>query len=97
MKVIFKGNQSSEQMIENLVSIIKLFKERYGIEAFRELNLSMTLLDKQGDDVELVDSRTSEVFRVFEVHHSADTLKPVQSTSALKLVVDNTKKGLRSV
>ncbi len=95
MKVIFKGSQTSEQMVENLVSIVRLFKERYGIEAFRELNLSMTLLDKQGDDVELVDSRTSEVFRVFEVHHSSDGLKPVQPSSRLKLVVDNTKKGVK--
>lgn len=95
MKVIFKGNQSSEQMIENINNIVRLFRERYGICAFRELNISMTLLDKQGDDVELVDSQTSEVFRVFEVHHSADSLKPVQQASRLKLVVDNTKRELK--
>lgn len=90
MQVIFKGKQSSEEVIESLVSIIRLFQERYGIEDFRELNLSMTLLDKQGDDVELVDSKTSEVFRVFEVYNSKEGLKPVSSARRLQLVVDNT-------
>lgn len=91
MQVIFKGEQSCEEVLENLLSIVRMFKERYGIEDFRELKLSMTLMDKQGDDVELVDSRTSEVFRVFEVYQTGEGIRPVQSSSKLKLVVDNTK------
>ncbi len=93
MQVIFQGEQSSEEMVESLLSIVRMFKERYGIEHFRELQLSMTLMDTQGDEVELVDSRTSEVFRVFEVYKSKDEIRPLQKKPApqLKLVVDNTK------
>lgn len=93
MQVIFQGEQSSEEMVESLLSIVRMFKERYGIEHFRELQLSMTLMDTQGDEVELVDSRTSEVFRVFEVYKSGDEIKPLQKKSKpqLQLVVDNTK------
>jgi hypothetical protein len=49
-------------------------------------------MDEQGDDIELVDSRTSEVFRVFEVYKSGQAIKPISSnyTPLLKLVVDNT-------
>ncbi len=92
MQVIFKGEQNSEETAESMFNIIKLFQERYGIEHFRELKLSMVLMDEQGDDIELVDSRTSEVFRVFEVYKSGQAIKPVSSNCApmLKLIVDNT-------
>lgn len=94
MQVIFQGEQSSEEMVESLVSIVRLFRDRYGIDQFRDLKLSMTLMDDQGDDVELVDSRTSEVFRVFEVYPSGEAIKPVAFSTApsLKLVVDNTRR-----
>lgn len=93
MQVIFQGEQNSEEMVESLLSIVKLFRERYGINNFREMKLSMVLMDEQGDDVELVDSRTAEVFRVFEVYKSGAAIKPVSSikTPNLKLVIDNTK------
>lgn len=92
MQVIFKGEQNSDETAESVISIIKMFQERYGIHHFRELTLSMVLMDEQGDDIELVDSRTSEVFRVFEVYKSGQAIKPISSShpSRLKLVVDNT-------
>lgn len=93
MQVIFQGEQSSEEVVESLLTIIRMFKDRYGIEDFRELQLSMTLMDKQGDDVELVDSHTSEVFRVFEVHKTANGIRPLEYQSKkprLRLIVDNT-------
>ena len=95
MEVIFQGEHSVEQAVDSLLSIIKLFKERYGIDGFREMQLNFTLLDEGGHDVELVDSQTSEVFRVFEVYSSE--LTPVNDDGEdifkpnLKLVVDNTK------
>jgi hypothetical protein len=90
MEIIFQGSQSSEDAAESLISMLKLFKERYGIENFRQMHLSVTLLDSNGDDVELVDSDTSEAFRVFEVYREgcAPDIKP---RTNLKLVVDNTK------
>ncbi len=92
MQVIFKGEQNTSETVESLQNIIKLFRERYGICNFRELKLSMVLMDSQGDDIELVDSRTTEVFRVFEVYKSGESIKPISSlkTPELKLVVDNT-------
>tara|TARA_B110000879_G_C11115249_1_gene489228 strand:- start:10 stop:288 length:279 start_codon:yes stop_codon:yes gene_type:complete len=92
MQVIFQGEQNSDETAESVANIIKLFKERYGIHQFREFKLSMVLMDEQGDDIELVDNRTSEVFRIFEVYKSGHAIKPVSSNSTpmLKLVVDNT-------
>jgi len=92
MQVIFQGEQSSEETTQSVNNIIKLFQERYGITQFRELKISMVLMDEQGDDIELVDSRTSEVFRIFEVYKSGEGIKPVSSikTPPLQLVVDNT-------
>jgi hypothetical protein len=92
MQIQFHGTHSAEEAAENLLSIIKLFKERYAIAQYREITLDMTLRDDNGDDVELVDAATSEVLGVFEVY-KAGTTQTAQTTqkSFLRLVVDNTK------
>lgn len=89
MEIIFQGKQSMEDTAESVVSVLNLFKQRYGIESFRQLHLNVTLVDEQGDDVELIDSETSEVFKVFEICRDDEQRR--QSTSPnLQLVVDNT-------
>ena len=91
MEIIFQGNQSTEEAVQNLVSIVRLFRERYGIENFREMHLSLTLLDNEGEDVELVDNNTAEVFRVFEVYRTAQEAVIANPRANIRLVVDNTK------
>ena len=76
MQVIFQGEQNSDETAESVANIIKLFQERYGIHQFREFKLSMVLMDEQGDDIELVDSRTSEVFRILKCISLAMRLNP---------------------
>lgn len=91
MQVLFHGRQNSQEIAEGILSIIKMFRERYGIENFREIQLSMTLMDNTGDEVELVDSETAEVFRIFEVVQSEQEPMPRSNRKPkLKLVVDNT-------
>lgn len=91
MDVYFRDRQASEEVAESIISIFKMFRERYGIESFREIQLSMTLVDGQGDDVELIDSVTNEVFKMFEVIKAGDEPKLCRSQKpGLRLVVDNT-------
>jgi len=92
MEIIFHGGHDSEEAEDSLASIIRLFKERYHIGKFREMHLSVTLVDDQGEDVELVDSETSEAFRVFEVYRSESELPKIQKRPIMKLVVDNAPK-----
>lgn len=92
MQILFHGNQSAEEAADSLMSILKLFKERYGIGNFREMNLNITLLDSEGHDVELVDAGTSEVLGLFEVYKTGEYQPKAKNDSPmLKLVVDNTK------
>lgn len=91
MEVIIQGQQSSEQVVESLLSIVRMFSEHYGIEHFRQVHLSMTLVDNQGDDIELVDSQTQEVFRVFEISKPNNEPRLIHAKPYLKLVVDNTR------
>ena len=91
MNVIFEGSHDSKEAIEHLVSVIRLFKEQYKVGHFREMHLSLTLLDAQGEEVELVDSETSEVYRTFEVYRNGEALKANKQFRGLKLVVDNTR------
>ncbi|MBS0358420.1 MAG: hypothetical protein JSS53_04010 [Proteobacteria bacterium] len=106
MQIVFKGHHTTEEAAESMVGILKLFKERYGIQNFRQIFLDVTLLNQQGEDVELVDATTSEVLGVFEIQKSmpfdAPSFEKPKSKSKpalpskkshLRLVVDNTKKA----
>ena len=90
MDVIFEGAYDGDEAIDNLSHVIQLFKDRYKITHFREVHLSLTLLDAEGEDVELVDTETAEVYRTFEVHQNGDSLKANRHSRRLRLVVDNT-------
>lgn len=93
MDIIFQGNHNSEEAAESLLSVLRLFKDRYQISQFREIHLTVTLVDDVGEDVELVDSESGKVYRVFEVYRKGCELSTGRRNHAvLELVVDNTHK-----
>jgi hypothetical protein len=92
MQIVFQGQQSIEQATYSLISILKLFKRQYGIVNFRDITLTVELVDTDGENVELIDEQTSEVFSVFEISKPSQILKNVSAVEYLKLVIDNTKK-----
>jgi len=91
MEIIFQGRLDSEDAAESLVSVLRLFKERYHIGKFREMHLSVTLVDERGEDVELIDNETAEVYRVFEVCREGHELAKPAGRPALRLVINNTR------
>lgn len=91
MDIILQGQHSVEDVVESLEKVLNLFRERYQIKNFNEIHLSVTLLDNQGDVVELIDSVSNQVFRVFEVYRDGYELSGRQGVPILQLVVDNTK------
>ena len=99
MEIIFDGKHNNEEAYESFASILKLLKERYQIDGYREMHLSVTLVDEAGEDVELVDSQTNEPFRIFEVYRDklsyaiSKESTPIRLKPRLKLVVDNTPKN----
>lgn len=91
MDIIFDGQHDSHEASEHLVSVIQLFQERYKISHFREMRLYMTLVDDEGEDVELIDTETSQVYRTFEVLRSGEELRAGKRPhQRLRLIVDNT-------
>jgi hypothetical protein len=90
MEIIFQGRHDGGEACESVSSVLKLLQERYHINAFREIHLSITLVDDGGDDVELVDSETNQPYRVLEVCRSEANVARRVGTPGLKLVVDNT-------
>lgn len=88
MEIIFQGHHTSEEMTKRLSSVIRLFEEQYHIDNFREIHVSLTLVDKQGDDVELVDTTTNCPYRVFEVCQEK-IAPPIRHKKHLRLLVDN--------
>ena len=92
MDIILQGQHNSEEAVESLERVLKLFRERYQVDAFREIHLSVTLVDEQGDEVELVDSDSNQPYRVFEVYRHGYELNGRKGIPMLQLVVDNTNK-----
>lgn len=91
MNIIFHDMHSDTEASESLASIIKLFKEQYNIKQFKEIELSLTLVDDEGYDVELVDSNSSEVYRRFDVYKHGHAIERPDGQPLLQLVVDNSK------
>lgn len=91
MDIIFQGKHNGQEAAESLANVLELFKERYHIHQFREIHLNVTLVDEQGEDVELVDSETDQAFRTFEVFREGYELDHRRGIPQLKLVVDNTR------
>lgn len=91
MDIVFQGKHNSEEAAESFLSVLRLFKERYHVNHFREMRLSVTLVDEQGEDVELVDSQTSQVYRIFEVYRNEHELTERRGYPMLQLIVDNTR------
>ncbi|AHE66386.1 hypothetical protein [Legionella oakridgensis] len=91
MEIIFQGKHSGDEAVASLLNVIRMFKERYHISQFREMHLTVTLVDECGEDVELIDSDTEEVYRTFEVYREGGELTRRPGLPVLKLVVDNTR------
>ena len=91
MQISFHGSYDTEEAIESLLSILKLFRERYGISYYNDMQLTVTLKDKSGEELELVDVNSQEVLSKFEVHKTPEK-SPLENISHkhLRLVVDNT-------
>ena len=92
MDVILQGQHTGEEIVMSLQRVLHLFKERYQIEGFSEIHLNLTLIDKQGDEVELIDSESRRTYRIFEVYREGYELSGRKGIPLLQLVVDNTHK-----
>lgn len=90
MEIIFHGRHDSREAAESLKGVINMLNERYHIGQFREMHLSITLVDEAGSDVELVDSETAQAYRIFEIYRQGQEHLRASGRPALKLVVDNT-------
>jgi hypothetical protein len=88
MEIIFHGRHDSGEATESLAGIIKMLKKKYQIGGFREMHLSVTLVDESGVDVELIDSETDEAYRTFEVYRQSNEVPKRVGRPNLKLVVD---------
>lgn len=91
MDIILKGQHDGHETVDSLDKVLQLFKDRYKISGFREIHLTVTLVDDQGDEVELIDSDTNQPYRIFEVQRSGYELAGRRGMPMLALVVDNTK------
>lgn len=91
MDIILQGEHEGHEALESLERVMHLFKERYHIQGYKEIHLTVTLVDEHGDEVELIDSDTHQAYRIFEVYRAGYELSGKKGVPMLQLVVDNTK------
>ena len=91
MEIILHGQQDWEKTKDSLLEIIQMLHDKYHIEQLKEVHLSLTLVDQQGFDVELVDSETQQAYRILEVFRNNQEYLRIKQSAPLTLVVDNTK------
>jgi hypothetical protein len=72
MKIKFRGQHNAEEVVESLAAIVRMFEEQYGVLDFDQIKVSMTLINDFGEEVELIDAGTSEIFEVLEVHKAGE-------------------------
>ena len=93
MEIILQGQHNGVDAVATLQSVMQLLKERYHIQWFREIHMSVTLVDHLGQDVELVDHDTNQVYGVIEICPEHSSVARRVGPPGLKLVVDNTVKS----
>jgi hypothetical protein len=91
MEIIFHGQQDWRKTQESILGIIQMLHDQYNIAQLREIHLTLTLMDDEGFDVELIDTETHESYRVMEVFRDHKDFQKVRQSAPLTLIVDNTK------
>ena len=61
MDIILNGKYTGDELVNGVEGVVRLFKERYQIPEFREVHLTVTLVDEAGQDVELVDNQPGKM------------------------------------
>lgn len=79
MDIIFHGQPSIDEASQQIKRVLHGLVKRYKIAQLREIHLSVTLVDAQGFDVELVDQKTNQTYRVIDVYESCTKPRPLGS------------------
>ena len=51
MDIILQGQHEGQEALESLEKVMQMFKDRYHINGYREIHLTVTLVDDHGDEV----------------------------------------------
>lgn len=87
MNIMFEGQFDEQAAQEHIQRVLRFLEDRYSIRQFRDVQLSLTLLDEKGHEVELVNTETAEVYRVMEVARSGAIILRSKGRPTLRLVV----------
>lgn len=86
MDIRFHGQLTQEHTLSGLQEVFQLLVERYQVQRFKEVHVSLILVDAQGFEVDLVDSDTHQTLRVLDVDRREKTSIKKRSKVALRLV-----------
>ena len=72
MKIRFKSAHDAEAIVESLAAILDMLKEQYGVSDYGDIKVNLTLMNHAGEEIELIDEHSGEVFDLLEVHKNLE-------------------------
>ena len=86
MDILFHGEHTHKDIAAAIEDVLYLLHERWDVQAFKDLHLSLILVDESGFEVELVDSNTQQDLRVLNVYKKNNSYVQKRKIPHLKLV-----------
>lgn len=91
MHIQIDGTHNKDELIEQFSTILQLFLQRYHVQQFREVHLDFTLIDREGEDVELVDNATDQPYRTMRICEQNPIKDAPSCHPPLQLIINNAK------
>ena len=86
MEILFHGEHAHSDIAVAIENVLNLLHTRWSVESFKDLHMSLILVDDCGFEVELIDSHTKQDLRVMNIYKHDDGYIKQRKIPRLKLV-----------
>ena len=86
MEIVFHGEHGHADIAVVIEDVLNLLNARWSVESFKDLHLSLTLVDHLGFEIDLIDSNTGHDLRVMNVYPHDHCYVQKRKLPNLKLV-----------
>ncbi len=86
MEILFHGQHTHKDLAAAIEDVLYLLHDRWNVQSFNDLHLSLILTDDAGFEVELMDSNTHQDLRVLNVYPKTHSYVQKRKLPNLRLI-----------
>jgi len=86
MDILFHGEHAHSDIAAAIENVINLLHDRWHVQSFKDLHVSLVLVDESGFEIELIDSVTQQDLRVMNIYKHDHSYVQQRKFPQLKLV-----------